>query len=165
MFRETVSVNRLTARRSEHQIDRFEARANFTRNRLLLTEESNNPSLQSNRATASSTFGVREAPSPVQSPNASDNADRLSSPVDVLPLKTQVLTRAHAGCEGNCEHRAIGCGQCDLEQCPCLLNRPEPAFRFVAAAVLSRHQQGSQATNATGGPAAWQIVKQRACSG
>src|SRR5438132_1191787 len=41
----------------------------------------------------------------------------------------------------------------------------EPAFRFVAAAILSRHQQGSQATNATGRPAAWQIVKQRACSG
>ena len=128
MFRETVSVNRLTARRSEHQIDRFGARANFTRIRPLLTEESNNPSLQSNRAMASSTFGVREAPSPVQSPNASDNADRLSSPVDVLPLKTQVLTRAHAGCEGNCEHRAIGRGQCDLEQCPCLLNRQSLHF-------------------------------------
>src|SRR5438132_496397 len=43
------------------------------------------------------------------------NVDRLSFPIDVLPLETQVLTRAHAGCESNCEHWAIGCGQCHPE--------------------------------------------------
>src|ERR1700687_3341448 len=73
MFRETVGVNWLTPRRSEHQINGFRARTDFTRIRPEFTEESNNPTLQSNRATASSTFGVREAPSPVQSPNTSDN--------------------------------------------------------------------------------------------
>src|SRR5437868_4284927 len=73
-----------------------------------LTQESNNPTLQFNGATASGTFGIVEAPSPIQSPNAADNANSLSSPVDVLPLESQIFTGAHSSCEGNCEYSARG---------------------------------------------------------
>ena len=125
---EVIGIDRLPRRRFEYQVSGLSARTVRNRLHLEFVEKSSNPTLQSNRATASRTFGIGEEPSPIQSPNTLDNADRLSCPVYVLPLKTQVLTWAHASCEGNCEHRAVRGGQCNIEQRPRLLKRQSPHF-------------------------------------
>lgn len=101
------------------------ARARF---RLQITKKRNNPTLQFDRSTASRTFRLTEAPSPIQSPNAPDYAGSFPCPVYVLPFQSQILTRSHPSGERYRKHWAVRSRQSSLKECLRLLHRQRTHF-------------------------------------
>src|SRR6201987_1239712 len=128
MLGERIRTDWLSRRRSEDQVTGFWIEILRTHFSVQIMKKGNDPVLQLDWTTASQTLGIREAPFPVQPPDATNNANRLSCPVYILPLETQVFTRAHTSRECDCEYWPILCALCGLEQCPRLFNGQRPHF-------------------------------------
>jgi hypothetical protein len=117
MFGEIIGIHWLSRRRPEYQVMSVWGQIVFARLPLKITKKSNNPTLQLDRPTASRPFRIAETPSPFYPPNAPEYANCLPSPVDVLPLETQILARSHPSCESDRKHESIRSSKSRSKKC------------------------------------------------
>lgn len=165
MLGELIRIDWFSRRRSEDQVMAFWTQIVRARFRLQVTEKNNNPTLQFDGPTASRSFCIAEAPSPIQSPNAPDYADCLSYPVDVLPLQPQVLTRTHPCCERHRKRGAMRGCQSNLKKCLCLLDRQRTHFTPSLLRDFDTIRQDSPVKGATAMLAASQTLTQHVRNG